>query len=127
MNHASILIVDDDEMIVYFFQMILEEYGYDISTAFTGMEAIEQVKNKKIDLAILDYKLSDILGDILAEKILEINDQTHIMFVTGYSEAKDKILRSNHSHHVVVKPIKEEVLIDTVEQALESTIELKVR
>ena len=120
MNHASILIVDDDEMIVHFFQMILEEIGYDISTAYTGMEAMEQAKKKKIDLAILDYKLSDIFGDVLAEKILEINDQTYIMFVTGYSEAKDKILRSNNLHHVVIKPIKEDVLINTVEKALEN-------
>ena len=127
LNYASILIVDDDEMIVHFFQMILEEMGYNITTAFTGMEAIEQAKNKQIDLAILDYKLSDILGDMLAEKLLEINDRTNIIFVTGYSEAKDKILRNNLSNYVVVKPIKEDELINTVELALGKTLSLKVR
>ena len=127
MNYASILIVDDDEMIVHFFQMILEEIGYNISTALTGMEAIEQAKNKQIDLAILDYKLTDTLGDKLAEKLLEINDRTSIIFVTGYSEAKDKILRSNLSNHVVVKPIKENELINTVELVLEDTLSWEVR
>jgi len=118
LNHASILIVDDDEMIVHFFQMILEEVGYVISTAYTGNEAIERVREKKIDLAILDYKLTDMKGDTLAVKLKEINSQIHIVFITGYSEIKDKILGSNLSRFVVVKPIKEDKLIEIVELAL---------
>jgi DNA-binding response OmpR family regulator len=127
LNHASILIVDDDEMIVHFFQMILEEMGYEISTAYTGEEAIENIKKQMIDLAILDYKLSDMKGDTLAIKLKEINNQLNIVFITGYSEIKEKILRSNLSKFVVVKPIKDEELLETVEIALnEKQIEMKV-
>lgn len=127
MNHASILIVDDDEMIVHFFQMILEEMGYDVSTAYTGKEAIERVLEKNIDLVILDYKLSDMKGDAVAVKLKEINSQTCVVFITGYSEIKEKILRTDLSKFVVVKPIKEEELIETVELALnERLIALKV-
>ena len=118
MNYASILIVDDDELIVHFFKLILEETGYDVATAFTGTEAIEKASSKNIDLAILDYKLTDTTGDKLAVKLKEINDKTGFVFVTGYSEARDIILSRKLSNHVVVKPIKDEVLIETVELAL---------
>ena len=118
MNHASILVVDDDEMIVHFFKIILEETGYDVETAFTGSEAVEKASTQNLDLAILDYKLTDTTGDILATKLKEINNQTGIVFITGYSEARDKIIRENLSKHVVVKPIKDELLIETVEIAL---------
>jgi len=118
LNYASILVVDDDELIVHFFKLILEETGYDVATAFTGTEAIEKASSKNIDLAILDYKLTDTTGDKLAVKLKEINDKTGFVFVTGYSEARDIILSRKLSNHVVVKPIKDEVLIETVELAL---------
>ena len=118
MNYASILVVDDDELIVHFFKLILEETGYDVATAFTGTEAIEKASSKNIDLAILDYKLTDTTGDKLAVKLKEINDKTGFVFVTGYSEARDIILSRKLSNHVVVKPIKDEMLIETVELAL---------
>ena len=118
MNYASILVVDDDELIVHFFKLILEEIGYDVITAYTGFEAIEKANSKKMDLAILDYKLTDTTGDILAIKLREINDKTGFVFVTGYSEARDKIIKNNLSKHVVLKPIKEEELIEMVDLAL---------
>lgn len=118
LDYASILVVDDDEMIVHFFKMILEETGYKVLEAYTGEEAINQAASKKIDLAILDYKLSDMTGDRIALKLKEINDEVKVVFVTGYSEARDKILRSNLSKHVIVKPIMDDELIETVELAL---------
>ena len=118
MDHASILVGDDDEMIVHFFKLILEEIGNDVETAFTGSEAVKKASTQNLDLAILDYKLTDTTGDILATKLKEINNQTGIVFITGYSEARDKIIRENLSKHVVVKPIKDELLIETVEIAL---------
>ena len=118
LNYASILVVDDDELIVHFFKLILEETGYDVSTAFTGTEAIEKASSQNIDLAILDYKLTDTTGDKLAVKLKDKHDNTGFVFVTGYSEARDIILNKKLSNHVVVKPIKDEVLIETVELAL---------
>ena len=118
MNYASILVVDDDEMIVHFFKLILEDIGYEVKTAFTGSEAIEKASNQNMDLAILDYKLTDTTGDILAIKLKEINNNTNIVFVTGYGEARDKILKTKLSKYVFVKPIKDEELIEMVELAL---------
>jgi len=118
LNYASILVVDDDEMIVHFFKLILEDIGYEVKTAFSGSEAIEKASNQNMDLAILDYKLTDTTGDILATKLKEINNNTNIVFVTGYSEARDKILKTKLSKYVFVKPIKDEELIEMVELAL---------
>jgi two-component system OmpR family response regulator len=111
------MLVDDDEMIVHFFKMLLEENDYQVEAAYTGSEAIKHAENHHIDLAILDYKLSDMTGDVLAKKIKDISEETIIVFITGYSEARDKILGTNLSKHVIVKPIKDDELIATVELA----------
>jgi DNA-binding response OmpR family regulator len=118
LDYASILVVDDDEMIVYFFKMILDELGFNVLEAFNGEDALKQTTSTQVDLVILDYKLSDMTGDIVAKQLKETNPQISIIFVTGYTEAKDKILRTNLSQHVVVKPIKENELIETVELVL---------
>ena len=106
-------------MIVHFFKMILEETGYQVDAAFTGLDAIECARNHSIDLAILDYKLSDMTGDILARELREIKSDIIIMFITGYSEVKDRILRTNLASHVVVKPIKDDELLDLVDEAFQ--------
>jgi DNA-binding response OmpR family regulator len=118
LDYASVLVVDDDEMIVHFFKMILEEIGYRVVEAFNGETALDLAISNEVDLVLLDYKLSDMTGDIVAKKLKESNPQTRIVFVTGYSEAKDQILRTKLSEYVVVKPIKEDELIETVELAL---------
>lgn len=118
MDYASVLVVDDDEMIVHFFKMILEEIGYMVIEAFDGETALDLATSKKVDLVLLDYKLSDMTGDTVAQKLKLSNPHTKIVFVTGYSEAKDQILRTKLSNYVVVKPIKEDELIETVEKAL---------
>ena len=118
LDYASVLVVDDDEMIVHFFKMILEEIGYMVIEAFDGETALDLAASEKVDLVLLDYKLSDMTGDTVAQKLKLSNPQTKIVFVTGYSEAKDQILRTNLSNYVVVKPIKEDELIETVEKAL---------
>ena len=118
MDYASILVVDDDEMIVYFFKMILDELGYHVLEAYNGKEAIKQAKSNHLDLVILDYKLSDMTGDIVAKQVKEMNPETSILFITGYSEAQEKINNTNLGQHIMVKPIKENELIETVEIAL---------
>ncbi len=114
------MVVDDDEMIVHFFKMILEEIGYRVEVAYTGSEALELAQIQQVDLALLDYKLADMTGDILAKRLKEYDDNTVIVFVTGYSEAMDKILRTNLTKHVIVKPIKDEELVELVETALQN-------
>jgi len=118
LDYASILVVDDDEMIVYFFKMILDELGYNVLEAYSGKEAINQMTSNQVDLVILDYKLSDMTGDIVAKQVKKMNPETSIVFITGYSEAKEKINNTNLSKHIMVKPIKENELIETVEIVL---------
>ena len=49
---------------------------------------------------------------------LVASPETPIVFITGYSEAKEKINNTNLSQHIMVKPIKENELIETVEIVL---------
>ena len=49
-------------------------------------ETIEYAKNNKIDLALLDIKLNEYDGYILAEELKKMNPYIQVCFVSGYSE-----------------------------------------
>jgi len=82
----SILVVDDDSDITWFFQKILERECYNVETAARGKQALELAHSNCFDLAIRDIMLSDIRGDQLALELNNIIDQLRIIFVSGYPQ-----------------------------------------
>ncbi len=118
MSKASILIVDDDEDILYFFRVLLEENGYTVSTAATGEEALEKAETNGYDLVLLDYKLTDTSGRVIAEKFRKINESIQIIYITGYSLKNGEIPGSEAVREVLVKPIPEHTLLRAVSEAV---------
>ncbi len=117
MSRAAILIVDDDEDILYFFKVLLEENGYSVDTVQTGQEALEKAEKNRYDLILLDYKLSDSYGGVIAEKILKMNESVQIIYITGYS-MNGKVPRSELVCKVLLKPIPDDVLLKTISEAV---------
>lgn len=58
MSTETILIVDDNREIVDSLGKLLALEGYDIITAYDGMEALEQLEKNKIDLILLDVMMA---------------------------------------------------------------------
>ena len=60
----SILIVDDEDMILDVGKQMMEKLGYEVHTANSGKEAIETYQTKKndIDMIILDMVMPDMGG-----------------------------------------------------------------
>ena len=52
----TILVCDDDKEIVEAIEIYLMQEGYDVEKAYDGIQAVEIMKNKKIDLMIIDAK-----------------------------------------------------------------------
>jgi DNA-binding response OmpR family regulator len=69
MKGKSIIVVDDDEIILRGLKNVLELEGYHVDTAETGRNAVEKSKTRYYNLALLDIKLPDIEGTDLLIKI----------------------------------------------------------
>ncbi|MBW1822565.1 MAG: response regulator [Deltaproteobacteria bacterium] len=85
-GEGTILIIDDEEVVLATSRLALEHLGYKVLTANTGMEAISIVETsgEDIDLAILDIGLPDISGDKVCQKIQELRPNIKIVVSTGY-------------------------------------------
>ena len=82
----TVLLIDDDEMVVDVGELILKNSGYDVVSAKSGKEAIEVYKenHSRIDMVILDMILPDMGGGDTYDKLKEINPGIKVLLASGY-------------------------------------------
>jgi PAS domain S-box-containing protein len=83
----SLLLVDDEDMIVDVGCGIIDRLGYKSLTAKSGEEAIGIYKKNydKIDMVILDMIMPDMGGGETYDKLKEINPDIKVLLSSGYS------------------------------------------
>jgi PAS domain S-box-containing protein len=86
-DHETVLLVDDEEMIVDVGKRMLEKLGYETLTAMNGAEAIEIYKSrrKEIKLVILDMVMPKISGGEIFDRLKKINPAIKVILCSGYS------------------------------------------
>lgn len=86
----SILVVDDDTRIRQLLSKYLRKYDFTIFEAIDGETALEQIKNNKFDLLILDVMMPGLNGIELTKKIRN-QYNIPILMLTALSETTDRI------------------------------------
>ncbi len=83
----TILLVDDEEMIIEVGRGIIERLGYKVLTAKSGKEAISiYEKNRgQIDMVVLDMIMPDMGGGETYDRLKEINPNVKVLLSSGYS------------------------------------------
>jgi len=88
---GSILLIDDEELVLEIGLKMLERIGYNAFGAKSSAEAVAAYQEKKdcIDLILLDMNLPDETGVDTYKKLKEINPDAKVLLSTGYSESSD--------------------------------------
>ncbi len=83
----TILLIEDEEMIMTVEKTMLERLGYSVLPAKSGEDAIDIVKNfnGNIDLAILDMGLPDMGGEELYPLLMGFRPNLKVIVCSGYS------------------------------------------
>jgi two-component system cell cycle sensor histidine kinase/response regulator CckA len=83
----TLLIVDDEELVLEVSQEMLETLGYTILTTKGGKEAVEmyQAHKENIDLVILDMIMPDMGGGETYDELKGINPEVKVLLSSGYS------------------------------------------
>jgi DNA-binding response OmpR family regulator len=110
-----ILIVEDEVGIVQFLKQGLEEEGYEITTAFDGLQGFEVIQNTSFDLVILDWMLPKMSGLDLCKAIRIKYINTPIIFLTAKDTIQETIegLKSGANDYIK-KPFSFEELIERI-------------
>ena len=116
MNRHRLLLVDDDELSSSVMQIILDEEGYDIHLAYDGAEAREKIRKTEFDLIILDQKLPDTQGTVLAYEIKAVNPEMKLFLLTGFGSDLDGGLEAFEK--ILTKPVSPQEMVRLIREAL---------
>jgi len=84
---ATILVVDDEEIIRTLFKETLEELGHTVIAVESGFEGLELVQQRDFDLVFLDLKMPGMVGDDLFGQIKAIKPRLPVTIITGYPDS----------------------------------------
>ena len=90
MNTETILVVDDNREIVYSISELLKYEGYQVLQAYDGMEALETVESKKVDLILLDVMMPRLNGLSALMKLRE-RHKIPVIILSAKTEESDKV------------------------------------
>ena len=114
----TILVCDDDKEIVEAIEIYLMQEGYNVEKAYDGIQAVEIMKNKKIDLMIIDVMMPKLDG-IRATLQIRKESRVPIIILSAKTEDADKILGLNvGADDYVTKPFNPLELVARVKSQL---------
>lgn len=121
MQTATILVVDDEQLIRWSLSDRLKSEGYNVIEAETAAEALARSADG-VDLVLLDYRLPDDDGLSVLKKIKERNQDTLVILLTAYSSIETAVeAMKQGAYHYANKPFNLDEIVLVVEKALETT------
>jgi len=112
---ASVLVVDDEQMIAELAAEILRDVGYEVHVAFDAPAALALLEANDVDVVLTDIVLGAADGVDLAESIHRLRPEATVIFMSGYGSHR----RGPASNDpVLAKPFSSDELRERVAAAL---------
>lgn len=116
---SSILVIDDDRDICLMLTKFLSNRNYLVHTAYTGADGLQQLRGNEYDLILCDYKLPDVNGVELLQRIKILNSTVAIIIITGYSDVKTAVETFRYgANDYITKPLYPDELLVTINETI---------
>jgi len=121
MAQATVLIVDDEELVRWSLRERLRKDGYTVLESGTVASAMEKL-TPAVDLVLLDQRLPDGDGLTLLRQIKESSPDTLVILMTAFSTVENAVAAMKHgAYHYLNKPFNLDDVSVVVEKALETS------
>ncbi|MDR3215740.1 MAG: response regulator transcription factor [Bacilli bacterium] len=115
----NILIADTNEELKKGLEYDFKQQGYSIKLCDDGMMALNEIKNNRFDLVIIDLDLPSLGGIELIQKIKEVDVKIRVIVLTNRDDEMDIVLGlENGANDYITKPFSPRVLLARVKVAL---------
>jgi phosphoserine phosphatase RsbU/P len=124
-NKKHVLLVEDEEDLLYAMRLKLVREGYDVTVANNGKEGLQWFneatkKQKTFDLLITDIQMPDLTGTELMQEVRKIDPEVPTLVITGYGD-KDLVVELMRLGCLdyLDKPFRPSEFLERVRQVLE--------
>ena len=117
---ATILVVDDEKNYLWMLKELLQGEGYDVVTCDKALDALEILRESKIDLLLTDLRMGETDGMTLLARARETSPTTTTILMTAYGtiERTVEAMRLG-AYDFIVKPFENVDLLRSVGKAIE--------
>jgi DNA-binding NtrC family response regulator len=117
----SILVVEDDKMVLHFLTRALTRAGYRVHTAENASDAVETFASNKIDLLLTDVMIPEKNGMELYAEMKCRRPELKVIFASGYtSDIMSSNEIGNQGLRFVQKPFSRQTLLQIIREVLDS-------
>jgi two-component system, OmpR family, response regulator len=88
---TRVLVVDDEENITFLLGSALRHFGFDVTTAATGREGLDAVRDFEPDLVLLDVMLPDLDGFEVCRRMRQDGERVPVLFLTARDGTDDRV------------------------------------
>ncbi|MDA3843691.1 MAG: response regulator [Candidatus Kapabacteria bacterium] len=126
MSKIKVLLVDDEEELVFTLSERLQFRGFDTDAALNSVDALRLASINDYDVAVIDLKLPLVTGQDLMKMIKHIQPDLKIIFMTGHcSDDQGRKGIGKGYFDCLIKPIKIDILFESIIAAVLSYPEKK--
>ncbi|WP_337863167.1 response regulator [Nitrososphaera sp.] len=121
-----ILLVDDEEDVLYVFRRALEKYGYVVESFSSPEKALERFRAnpKQYDLVVSDVRMPGMTGYELAQGVRKLNRRVKLMLVSAFdidARVGEAFFPELRVSEVLTKPVAYKEICRAVERQLLSS------
>lgn len=116
----KILITDDDMDLRELLTEAVKNWGYEVSVARDGDEALRKLRMERFDIVITDLMMPGMDGLALLQKIKDLDKEILVIIITGYAtiETAVKAIESG-AYDYIAKPFRLDELMIVIKNACE--------
>ncbi|MGD2177462.1 MAG: sigma-54 dependent transcriptional regulator [Anaerolineae bacterium] len=117
---ATVLVVDDDDMLRSYLVTILEEEGYEVLGAATGSQGEALLREKPVDIVLLDLRLPDVNGLSILPRLKRNEPDLQVIVLTSYGAVNSAVEAIKlGAYHYIDKTTETSELKLVIQRALE--------
>ncbi len=117
---ASVLVIDDEEIVREALEAVLVTEGYRVVSAATAGQGLEALASRSFDAVLLDLMLPDRNGLDVLDDIRRVDDELPVIMITAFGTIESAVAATKQgAFHYFPKPFKNDEVLAVLRNALE--------